>query len=165
MQAFFKFEKVDLEKKILSVNDLVDDLQGKVSNWHLDKFYFDFIKNYEFTNLKLNNQFTQKASMAEVEKSNGPKKKGEPVESEENRKKNVSFFVGIIIIFIITQVIFLVIYGVLATTLLENFKQIPLNIDDACKLTVYPNLQLSTLFLSAPPAIVSSYKETTNKIL
>lgn len=43
--------------------------------------------------------------------------------------------------------------------LLTTFEQAPSEVDEACKLAVYPNLQLSSLFVDVPSSIKASYKE------
>lgn len=70
-----------------------------------------------------------------------------------------------IVLFILTQILFFSIYGSLASVLLNDFKEIPSEVNDACKLTVYPNLQLGSLIYEAPEHILKDYKVKIDSLL
>lgn len=46
----------------------------------------------------------------------------------------------------IGQVVFLIVYGIMATNMINTYLSVPKDIDDACKLVVEPNLKMASLY-------------------
>jgi hypothetical protein len=43
-EAFFKFEKTDLDDKMTAIRKVIKGLEIKAMEWHLDKEFYEFVK-------------------------------------------------------------------------------------------------------------------------
>lgn len=55
-----------------------------------------------------------------------------------------------IVIFLLTQILFIILYSVLNYEQVNNFETIPQELNNACKLIVLPNLMLANMFYHVP---------------
>lgn len=72
-------------------------------------------------------------------------------------KKRFYFFLGLTVVILATQIIFLILHGVLNNKTMESFETMMNKVDDASKLSVYPNLKMASLFYPVPSNILSQY--------
>ena len=81
---------------------------------------------------------------------------------EEMKKKKLVIIVSFVLIFLLSQILFLTIYGVMMGKELEMQHNIPGEIQKAYKFSVLPNLQMASLFYPAPQAILDKYNQQIN---
>jgi hypothetical protein len=156
-EAFFKFEKTDLDEKMVSIRKVIKSVEVKATEWHLEKEFYEYIKKREITNL----EFEMEAIPCET------KIKFETSEEAEEKlaKKKLYSILFFIVIFLLTQVLFIILYSVLNYKQIDSFNTIPQEMDEACKLVVLPNLMLANMFYPVPSDMLSSYQATQTLVL
>lgn len=71
----------------------------------------------------------------------------------------------LIVVVLATQILFLILHGVLNSQMLNSYKDILKEFDVATKLIVYPNLKMASLSYPTPGDILSDYQASTLKTL
>lgn len=51
LEAFFKFEKEELERKITVINTIVKSVESQIAEWHLLKEFNEVVKKEDIANL------------------------------------------------------------------------------------------------------------------
>ena len=72
---------------------------------------------------------------------------------------------GGIIVFILIQIIFLIVHAVINIKALDYYKKTPVDIDNAAKLIVQPNLLIADIYQSIPADIRIQYDSYVNSAL
>ena len=80
-------------------------------------------------------------------------------------KKKYYYAVGGIILFVVFQVAFVIMHGVISINALSYYKNTPSSIDKAAKLIVQPNYLLADIYLNLPTDINSQYSSDVNTAL
>lgn len=65
--------------------------------------------------------------------------------------------IGIVVAIFTSQLLYLILHGVLVSNMLNSYKYIINKFDQANKLIVYPNLKLANNFYAAPADVLAYY--------
>lgn len=172
-EAFFKFEKTDLNDKINQIMSITTTLQKRCTEWFIDEYLNEIkkqkqpVKKETFleTQCEVRKELQGKKSQSDFgySKIQG----GEQTDEFETKisEKRFCFIIGLIAFILLTQVLFLILHGVLSSQMLNNCKDIVDKFDQANKLTVYPNLKIASLFYHSPAQILTSYENLVQKTL
>jgi hypothetical protein len=60
-------------------------------------------------------------------------------------------------VFIVAQLAFLTLYGIMWRSLIQVYQSVPKDINDASKLIVQPNLMIASITRQVPPEVINKY--------
>ncbi len=84
---------------------------------------------------------------------------------EKLANKKMYNVLSFIVIFLLTQILFIILYSVLNFQQISKFETISQELDKACKLIVLPNLMLANIFYKVPTDILTHYKDIKTQVV
>lgn len=122
------------------------------------------MKNHQLSNVHL----TRTVDGGGERQSIGDNKIAFDVTGEREQKivkRKLIVLVVFIVVFAITQVAFLILYGLMSRELIQVYEQVPLDIDLASKLIVEPNLKIASIARDVPRDVLDKYSQLIPPLL
>jgi predicted PurR-regulated permease PerM len=155
--AFFKFEKEEVEKKVGRIKWYVKSIEGQVRRWNLFKEFNAYVKEADIFNLEFEN----------IRVTYEPKIGFEVSEEKEQQIKNGEScrYAANLMVVVLTQVIFYVVYVSLNNQFIETLRNTPQEVNGCSKSMVVPSLLLVSIEQQVPKTILDSYLNQTSVCL
>jgi hypothetical protein len=157
LEAFFKFEREELERKVAVIGGIIRQVEAQVAEWHLLKEFTEAVKKQEVTNL----EFSLVKNPQEIK----IKFDCSPETEAKLEKRKYYAAVVVLVLFLVLQVVFLALHSTITLNALAYYQQTPADLDTAAKLILLPNYLLADLYLPLPAAITANYAADVASVL